>query len=490
MRETISISHIRRVTSTLSLAARQTVSLAVLLAVTAAVTASCSRNGDAAFPQEAAEGDFVHVELQGTKAGGDYTATTYRIIMYGQPDQTKSDRLLYVTDGSYCAPKGGTHTWLTPCSINDTETGTGHHRYVYNGEDVQAGVVFMHDKKWFYDSGKKQQWYYSYNQNAYKMAIASAGIPVTMYEDTVYAGDIERVEPCCALVIRRDIGDGDRVAVSSGLRDVTVSASYAGGSYVYTVSPTALYERRARLMVEITCDPLIAAGADITGVRMRDVLEEAYYRPDRGTYDRYRGQKYSEDAILYKEIEESRQHIMPGDDPLVVYGGDDVFLIAKDYSEKKEDAEGHLVSACRYPVLEVCLGHTWIQIPLDVNMEYQHNYYLRVVINKVHVTAEMTVLAWDVMEPAADAIDEYPSYYLGTVSLLEWDDGAGGPTDIDGLTPGQVYGKGDTGKDPWDTGDGSGATIENQQGGDNVTGKGGDKPTVQWENGGGGTGEI
>ena len=466
------ISDVRMLTSLMALSAM-------------AVMASCTKY---TLPQTSPSDDegYAHVEIDGTKAGGDYTSTTYRIIIYGQPDQTKPDQLLYVTEGSYCSPKGVTasgvnHTWLTPCKVKESLTADGNHQYVYDGEDVQAGVVFMHNAQYTGSDGKKH--YYSYNQNAYKMVIASSAVPVTKYEVTPEGGEAESRQ---ALVIRRDIGDGDKVAVS-GLRDITISSSYAGGSYVYSVPSTVMYEHRARLMVQISCDPLIEGGAQVTAVRMSDVLEEAYYNPVSGLYDKDTGQIYTSEPILFKEIGKRQ---MPADDPIVAYSGDDVYLISKDYSETKIDDQGNVVSACIYPELEVCIGAAWVKVPLDVRMEPQHNYLLKVVINKVHVTAEMVVLPWEVMEPASGTLDEYPTYKLGTVSIGQWDDAAGGPATIDGLTPGQVYGTDDSGKDPWDDNGNSDSSVDNQHDDSNVTGKGGNTSIPEWENGGGGSGEI
>lgn len=369
------------------------------------------------------------IEWAGTKSGGDYITTTYRIIAYGQPNQYINE-YVYVADGSYCNPANtGTHLgdsirhWLTPCRIRVAETAPGSkcYRYLHDGDSIPSGLVFSNYAQ--YTNPKDGKKYYcSYNQKSFRMVIASAAIPVTKYSVTVRDGEREYQKPCQALVIRRDIGDGDSVAVSPVL-DVDVQSSYAGNGnveYIYTLPNTILTQQRSKISVSIECDRLLA-GATVGGARLINVADSAYYLPDTEQYD--------EERVFITENPASLERVFPvpieqtyESDTIFPYGGEDVYLISKDYGATRTDSTGRVISACVYPSLEVKLGETWIPIKLNVDMLPQHHYHINVMISNVHVTARMHVLPWDTpLEEITGSISEYPIQYVGEMTPGIWD---------------------------------------------------------------------
>lgn len=453
------------------------------LLLSAAALLSCSGSGWE--KPEAGDGDepqkgVCHVEWAGTRAGAeddDYKSTTYRLMVYGQPDAYKNE-YVYVTDGSYCNPSGhithledDTRNWLTPCQVKTEETGPGtdQYRYIYDedgnpgGYNVQAGVVFSNEAQ-YTDPKDNKQHYYSYNYKAFKMVIASAAIPVTEYGVTVTDGDNEYVVKRHALVIRRDIGSGDAVAISP-MVNVNVHSSYAGGNdgveYVYTLPATELRQQRCRITVSIACDPLLGEG-HVTGTRFTNVLQQGYYLPDMGLYDETKGiVTASSDAVMEKDFDIIQK---ASDDPYFPYADDEVYLISKDYGATRTDDEGRTVSACEYPSLEVRLGEAWVPIPLNINLEPQQRYHIGVIINKVHITVLLQVCDWEL--PAGsdgqrqDMIKDYPVYKVGTLSLEGWDSESCTFT-IDDRNPGMVWtDPSGIGRSGWDSGGGGSGIID------------------------------
>ena len=322
-----------------------------------------------------------------TKGGTEqnYTDSTFRAILYSSTNGEQS------ANGSYCLPKDG-NTWLTPCKVQNSG---GH--YVYLEDDRRSGLIY-------HSSGK-----------AFNLILATPAVPITNYGTSK--------QPIWGVLQDRVVGSsGERTDIVFFSEPIpcTLNSYELSGYNIFPIPDTIrLIEHRSRINVTLECSEELRS-ATVNSSRIVDLIDKAYYHPERGDYDES-AHTISDPITLF-------------DTPVTVTKDDEkpyevctgIYILSEDYSATFEDDERGLVNKYTVPKLEFDLAGRTCTVPLNFKMQPQYEYSLKVIVRSVYLTVTLTVTPWNEGTGKEEEIGTYPAIDLGMFYPVGWEDGTGG----------------------------------------------------------------